>query len=373
MSNSNEHGNKPTVVVAGASGIVGRAALERFAGREGWDVIGISRRKPVAMPGGARHLALDLLDREASGRALGDIKADYLLFAALNERDDDIRAGWTDPAQIAKNEAMFVNILDSLSKTGALRHVGIVHGGKAYGVHIPGAKFPIPLYEDQPRYPADNFYHRQEDYVRRVQPGSPWNWTILRACHTYGIAVGGNMDAFLVLVVFAALCREAGQELPMPEGHSAITEPTDADLIAEALEWSLSEPKARNEIFNINNGDLCADYDIFPIVAREVGVKLGAPRRYKFNAEFDKLAHLWPGMVRKYGLQVPEDLGTLLGNSRQVADKWSRDWPPENLLRSGVEATIKIRQAGFHSCMDSRVMLAKYVRRMQELKMVPQA
>ena len=58
---------------------------------------------------------------------------------------------------------------------------------------------------------------------------------------------------------------------------------------------------------------------------------------------------------------------------RQVADKWSRDWPPENLLRSGVEATIKIRQAGFHSCMDSRVMLAKYVRRMQELKMVPQA
>jgi nucleoside-diphosphate-sugar epimerase len=363
---------KRTVVVAGASGIVGRAALERFAGREGWEAIGLSRRKPVAMPAGAQHLPLDLLDREASARALGALRdVGYLIFAALNERDDDLRAGWRDPEQIAKNEAMFVNTLDPLARSGALRHVGVVHGGKAYGVHIPGEKLPIPLYEDHPRHPADNFYHRQEDYVRKLQPGSAWSWTILRACHTYGIAVGGNMDAFLVLVVFAALCKEAGRELPVPDGRSAICEPTDAELIAEALEWAMQAPTARNEIFNINNGDLCADYDIFPIVARSLGVKLGAPRRFDFNTEFDQLAHLWPAMVEKYDLRVPADLDEMLGNSRQVADKWSKDWPPENLLRAGVEATIKIRQAGFHSCMDSRVMLAKYVRRMQELKMVP--
>src|SRR5262249_11492895 len=115
----------------------------------------------------------------------------------------------------------------------------------------------------------------------------------------------------------------------------------------------------------------CADYDIFPIVARTLGVALGAPRRYQFNAEFDKLAHLWPGMVRKYGLQVPEDLDRLFGNSRQVADKWSRDWPPENLRRSGVAATLKTRQAGCHNCVDSRAMLVKYIRRMQALRMVP--
>lgn len=36
-----------------------------------------------------------------------------------------------------------------------------------------------------------------------------------------------------------------------------------------------------------------------------------------------------------------------------------------------LDSTIKIRQAGFRSCMDSRVMLATYLRRMRDLKMIP--
>ena len=40
----------PTVLVAGASGLVGEAALEAFA-RKGWDVIAVSRRPPEPVGG----------------------------------------------------------------------------------------------------------------------------------------------------------------------------------------------------------------------------------------------------------------------------------------------------------------------------------
>jgi NAD(P)-dependent dehydrogenase (short-subunit alcohol dehydrogenase family) len=38
------------VLVVGASGLVGRAAVERFASA-GWDVVAISRRRPTGLDG----------------------------------------------------------------------------------------------------------------------------------------------------------------------------------------------------------------------------------------------------------------------------------------------------------------------------------
>ena len=56
------------VLVAGASGVVGRAALEAFAAASGWDVLGLSRRAPD--DAGQRHLPLDLRDARACAAAL---------------------------------------------------------------------------------------------------------------------------------------------------------------------------------------------------------------------------------------------------------------------------------------------------------------
>ena len=51
-----------TVLVVGASGVIGDAAVMRFAAAPGWSVIALSRRKPF---GAARHFALDLADESA--------------------------------------------------------------------------------------------------------------------------------------------------------------------------------------------------------------------------------------------------------------------------------------------------------------------
>src|SRR5215472_1718864 len=49
------------VVVAGATGLVGNAALRHFGASGGTEVIALSRRKPRDLYG-ARHVALDLTD-----------------------------------------------------------------------------------------------------------------------------------------------------------------------------------------------------------------------------------------------------------------------------------------------------------------------
>jgi len=56
------------MLVVGASGIVGRAALEHFNQLTHWRAIGVSRRAPD-LPG-IEHVALDLQDKEACERDL---------------------------------------------------------------------------------------------------------------------------------------------------------------------------------------------------------------------------------------------------------------------------------------------------------------
>ena len=54
-----------TILVAGASGVIGQAAVEHFASLPGWRVIGVSRRAPDPAPATYEHIALDLTDAAA--------------------------------------------------------------------------------------------------------------------------------------------------------------------------------------------------------------------------------------------------------------------------------------------------------------------
>ena len=54
-----------TVLIAGASGLVGAAAVNQFLD-DGWDVVAVSRRKPeIDSRRAFRHLPIDLQDGEA--------------------------------------------------------------------------------------------------------------------------------------------------------------------------------------------------------------------------------------------------------------------------------------------------------------------
>lgn len=71
------------VLIAGASGLVGQAGPEHFASLPGWDVVGVSRRKP-ATDAAATFLSVDLTDREACRRAFGQMgDVTHVGYAAL--------------------------------------------------------------------------------------------------------------------------------------------------------------------------------------------------------------------------------------------------------------------------------------------------
>ena len=73
------------VLVAGGSGVVGRAALDAFGGA-GWEITTLSRN--ASGPGSPRHVSADLLDSAAWRRA--PRRSRRAGFAAMNERADEV-------------------------------------------------------------------------------------------------------------------------------------------------------------------------------------------------------------------------------------------------------------------------------------------
>ena len=169
---------KHTILIAGASGVVGMAATEYFASLPDWQVMALSRR-PVSLPDGVVHVPVDLCDLTACESAAANLTGvTHVLFAALYELPELV-AGWRDPRQMAVNEAMLKNLLDALTpKAKGLRHITILQGTKAYGGHVEPA--PVPAKERWPRHWHENFYWLQEDLLRTRQPESSWTFSILR-------------------------------------------------------------------------------------------------------------------------------------------------------------------------------------------------
>ncbi|MET0724648.1 MAG: NAD-dependent epimerase/dehydratase family protein, partial [Tardiphaga sp.] len=87
------------VVVAGATGLVGNAALRHFGGAGGCEFVVLSRRKPRELYG-ARHIQVDLTDPAQCTQAATALQdTTHLVYAALYEAPNLID-GWRDPNQI---------------------------------------------------------------------------------------------------------------------------------------------------------------------------------------------------------------------------------------------------------------------------------
>ena len=85
-----------TVLVVGATGVVGQACLRHFAALPGWRAVGVARRA-IALPAGATALQLDLQDAAACQAALGardDIT--HVVYAAVYEQPGGLVGGWRD-------------------------------------------------------------------------------------------------------------------------------------------------------------------------------------------------------------------------------------------------------------------------------------
>jgi nucleoside-diphosphate-sugar epimerase len=358
-----------SVLVAGASGFAGSAAARQFAA-EGWQVTGLSRRPPPVPLSGVEYLQVDLRDPEACRKAAQRLDTiTHVVYAAVNETEGDLVASWMDPTHAARNGAMFRNLFEPLlAAAPRLEHVALVHGTKAYATHRADRAVPVPLRESLPRPDHDDFYFRQEDYLWSRAPGAAWHWTVFRAPMIAGGGRGSNLNALLAIAVFAVLRREAGLPLPFPGGGAnlGVMEMLDVELLARAVTWAATTPAARDEIFNIANGDVYVWPDLWPVIAGEIGVPVGKPEPMSVRTSIERQAADWGRIVRHHRLAVPEDPAGFLGESGSLAD-----FALGNCARTVVTSTIKIRQAGFHDCVDTAESVVKWIRRWRAEGLLP--
>jgi len=284
--------------------------------------------------------------------------------------------GWVDPAMIERNGQMLRHLFEPLSRAaGGLRHVSLLHGTKAYGLHHPSIGMRgahIPLREREPRVEHPNFYWVQEDYLRAKQQGASWGLTMFRPTVIYGGALGNNMNPLPAIAAYAALQREAGRPLDFPGrgDQPSVREAVDADLVAEALAWAATAPGVDGEAYNLTNGDVFLWEHVWPAIAETLGMAVGEQRPRSLAEELPRRDAEWAAIVEKYGLDAPRRILDFVGyNSLVYADLMlsAESRPAVPILNS----TIKARQAGFTACRDTEDMFRTWFRRLQEARRIP--
>jgi nucleoside-diphosphate-sugar epimerase len=360
------------VLIAGASGLVGYAALKHFAGQPGVRVTGVSRRPPFGLDHlGIRFVSADLRDRaqcESVFGAMHDVT--HVVYAALHEQPALV-AGWREEEQIATNDLMLRHLLGPLARAArGLRHVTLLQGTKAYGAHV--RRFDLPAREGRSdARDVPNFYWNQEDYLKQCQRTADWIWTIFRPQIIFGQSFGSAMNPIPAIGVYAALLRERGEPLYYPGGPSNVLEAVDADLLARAIAWAGEAEAARNETFNVTNGDVFQWSGVWPAIADALGMEVGPPKPRRLAESLPAEASNWERIRQRYSLVAPP-MAEYVGASLQYLD-YLMAYGAKAGDKLSIVSTVKIRQAGFGEAMDTEAMFRKWFKLFEEQKLLPPA
>jgi nucleoside-diphosphate-sugar epimerase len=356
------------VLVTGASGLLGVAAIEKFLSA-GWEVIAVSRRKPELFSGRqTEFLSVDLRD-EAATRAAFEPLTDvtHIAYAAIYEKPELV-AGWSSREQIETNNAMLRNVVAPLvHNASGFQHISILQGTKVYGVHLH--PIPIPARERDPRDDHENFFLDQEDHVREMGAKHGFSYTALRPQLVTG-PTPGALNVLPAIGAYAAIRREKGEPFSFTGGPSFVWEAADADLVADVMVWAAQSPQAANEAFNITNGDVFEWRSAWPALAETLGVKTGPDTPMSLAAYLAENSGVWDEVVARYGLR-PISLRDLVGHGDQHAD-FAFAYGAAEGPRAFV-STIKLRQAGFTQTIDTEDAFRKALRSLIDRKLLPPA
>jgi len=263
--------NAPTALIAGVTGIVGNNLAHHLLSK-GWQVHGLARHSSPDIEG-VNFIAADLLDPTSLHNAVGHLKPTQVFITTWLRQP-------TEAENIRVNSAMVRNLLEAVSTSGTLQHVALVTGLKHYlgpfEAYGKGTLPATPFREEQPRLDIENFYYAQEDEVFAAATRHNFTWSIHRPHTIIGYALGNAMNMGITLAAYATICRETNRPFLFPGSATqwnSLTDMTDARLLARHLEWAATTPAARDQAFNIVNGDVFRWNWMWPRLAAWFGIE----------------------------------------------------------------------------------------------------
>lgn len=350
-------------LVVGVSGI-GGSSIARELLAQGWRVYGLARRPGNDIPG-VLPVAADLLDPASLAAALAGMSPTHVFITSWMRNA-------TEADNIRVNGAMVRNLLAALSDRKTLRHVALVTGLKHYlgpfEAYASSGTLPdTPLRESQPRLAIENFYYAQEDALFAAADRDRFTWTVHRPHTVIGKAVGNAMNLGTTLAVYASICKETGRVFQFP-GSSAqwngLSDVTDARMLARQLLWAADTDAARNEAFNITNGDVFRWSWLWMKIAEWFGVQAGA-----FNGTIQPLEQamandhaVWREMTQRHELVEPD------------LDYMASAWHTDLDLGRPIEVMTnmdKSRKLGFSSYQATDESFFDLFRQLRKDKLIP--
>lgn len=345
-----------------------------------------------------QYIQLDLLDRErtlATLSALEDVT--HLFYMTWATADGSFK----EEDNIRVNGAMYQNTLDAVVRDaaggggtgggspGRLQHIVLQTGGKYYtgpfelamaaadaaataagtttnkssdddddGDTGGGLQLPeVPFRESEPRRAVPNFYYTQADITAAAvrRSADAVTWSEHRPSFILGAAPRSAMNLAATLGAYAALCADAREPLVFPGTPFAwrheLWDASDARLVAEQELWAALDPRAKNQAFNVTNGDVCTWRRLWRALAERYGLEVPQYRpeehaRLRFQ---DLMRGRGPAWAR-----IAADRGLAPAASRleDVAQWWFADFAT-HATAQGVMSVSKSRAFGFLGWRDT--------------------
>lgn len=306
-------GNDRKALIVGSTGIVG-GNLATHLLAEGWTVYGAARRPSSA--GGIIPVPADLRDSDALSSAFSDISPTHVFFCTWLRQP-------TEAENVAVNGTMIRNLFAAL-RGKPLQHAALITGTKQYLGPFESygqTAAETPFRENTPRLPGLNFYYTQEDVLFAAAAEGNFAWTVHRPHTIIGYAPGNAMNMGQTLAVYATLCRESDEPFVFPGSHeqwNALTDVTDARILARQLAWAGTTPEAYGHAYNISNGDIWRW--LWPQIAAYFGVKPQGPPpagAAPLEPRMGNAAERWRAIAAKHSLAEPD--------VAQLASWWHTD------------------------------------------------
>ncbi|GFP88614.1 3-oxo-delta(4 5)-steroid 5-beta-reductase [Phtheirospermum japonicum] len=367
--------HQSVALIVGVTGIVGNSLAEilPLADTPGgpWKVYGVARRprpawtddNPIA------YIQCDISDPNDARVKLSPL-ADitHVFYVTWANR-------FTEAENCEINGKMFKNVLDAvIPNCPDLKHICLQTGRKHYiGPFESFGKIQTldpPFTEDMPRLDCQNFYYTLEDIllgeVEKKVGGL--TWSVHRPGNIFGFSPYSLMNLVGTLCVYAAICKHEGKVLRFPGCKAAwdgYSDCSDADLIAEHQIWAAVDPYAKNEAFNVSNGDVFKWKHFWKVLAEQFGVECGEYEEGESSVKLEELMKdkgpVWDEIVRENGLTKTK--------LEEVGIWWFVDviFGNECLL----DTMNKSKEHGFLGFRNSKSSLVSWIDKVKAYKIVP--